>query len=183
VVSDLNHGKIFFAACLQILGSIKRKSTILSTIDQRRIAIMPTPNCMNTGKGRDFQIIAAKLLSDHFQVKFDIEQPMPIGNPPKNHKFDLVSVDLRFIGESKNYSWTEGGNVPSAKMGFINEAVFYLQHLPKDKKRFVVLRRDVDKKHTESIAEYYFRTNKHLLNGVFIIEIDILTCSIKIFEV
>ena len=144
---------------------------------------MPSPNSMNTKKGRDFQKLAAEVLSNHFQVKFSIEHVVPIGNPPKNHKFDLVSEDQYYIGESKNYSWTGTGNIPSAKMGFINEAVFYLQHLPKDKKRFIVLRRDVCEKHGESIAEYYFRTNKHLLNGVFIIEIDALTRDIKIIEV
>jgi hypothetical protein len=35
------------------------------------------------------------------------------------------------------------------------------------------MRRDVDAKHTESLAEYYYRTNRHLLNGVFLIEIDL----------
>jgi hypothetical protein len=144
---------------------------------------MPAPNNMNTGKGRDFQKIAAELLGVYFHVKFDVEHTMPIGTPPKNHRFDLVSEDQQYIGESKNYSWTVGGNVPSAKMGFINEAAFYLQQLPKEKKRFVVLRRDVDKKHTESLAEYYFRTNKHLLNGVLIIEIDVITNEINVLKV
>ena len=136
---------------------------------------MPEPNNMNTGKGKNFQSIAAEVLGYHFQVKFQTEHPIPIGNPPKNHKFDLVSDNGKYVGECKNYSWTEGGNVPSAKMGFINEAVFYLQHLPSDKYRFVVLRRDIDNKHTETLADYYYRTNKHLLNGVFVIEIDVLT--------
>lgn len=143
---------------------------------------MPAPYSLNTEKGRDFQKLAVVMLGDQFRVRFNIEQPIPIGNPPKNHKFDLVSEDQQYIGESKNYSWTEGGNVPSAKLGFINEAVFYLQHVNKDKKRFIVMRRDVDDKHSESLAEYYFRTYKHLLNGVFIIEIDVLTKSMKIFK-
>ena len=140
---------------------------------------MPTPNSMNTAKGRDFQTKAAEILARHFKVGFRTEYPVPIGNPSKEHKFDLVSDDLYYIGESKNYSWTEGGNVPSAKMGFLNEAVFYLQHLPKDKKRFVVMRKDIDTKHTESLAEYYYRTNRHLLNGVLIFEIDVITETIR----
>lgn len=142
---------------------------------------MPTPNSMNTGKGRDFQKLAALIIGDYFGVRFTLEQPIPIGIPPKNHKFDLVSEDQQYIGESKNLSWTEGGNIPSAKMESINEAVFYLQHIPKDKKRFVVMRRDIDDKHSESLAEYYFRIDKHLLNGVLIIEIDVPTKSIKMF--
>ncbi len=67
------------------------------------------------------------------------------------------------------------GNVPSAKISYINEAVFFLQHLSKEKKRFVVLRRDINSRHTKSLAEYYYRTNKHLLNDVYIIEIDLIT--------
>lgn len=140
---------------------------------------MPAPNSLNTGKGRDFQTMAAEVLSQYFKVGFQIEHPFPIGNPPKDHKFDLVSDDLQYVGESKNYSWTEGGNVPSAKMGFINEAVFYLQHLPGNKKRFVVMRRDVDEKHKESLADFYYRTNRHLLNGVFIVEIDVTTKTVR----
>ena len=140
---------------------------------------MPASNSLNTGKGRDFQILAVEVLSQYFNVGFRIEHPIPIGNPPKDHKFDLVSDDLQYIGESKNYSWTEGGNIPSAKMGFINEAVFYLQHLPSDKKRFVVMRRDVNEKHKETLADYYYRTNRHLLNGVFIIEIDTTTNAVR----
>lgn len=141
---------------------------------------MPEPNNMNTGKGKNFQSIAAEVLGYHFQVKFQTEYPIPIGNPPKNHKFDLVSENGKYIGECKNYSWTEGGNVPSAKMGFINEAVFYLQHISSDKFRFVALRRDIDNNRIETLADYYYRMNKHLLNGVFVIEIDILTKSVRI---
>ena len=88
-----------------------------------------------------------------------------------------------YIGECKNYSWTEGGNVPSAKMGFMNEAVFYLQHIARDKNRFVVLRKNVNQKRGETIAEYYFRANKHLLNGVFVIEIDDITGVVREFRV
>ena len=143
---------------------------------------MPDPNSMNTGKGKDFQRIAAKLLSRYFKIDFQIEYSIPIGNPPKDHRFDLVSENRMYIGECKNYSWTEGGNVPSAKMAFVNEAVFYLQHLSTDKKKFVVMRRDFDKKRAETLSDYYYRTYKHLLDDVFIIEIDVLSESIRLLE-
>jgi hypothetical protein len=97
---------------------------------------MPLPHCENAAKGKKFQSLAANVLSQHFGTEFLTEKEFPIGHPPKLHKFDLVSSDLRFVGESKNYSWTETGNISSAKMGFINEAVFYLHHLPSDKQRF-----------------------------------------------
>lgn len=141
---------------------------------------MPEPNSENTGKGKFFQTLSAELLGQHFRIRFQIEHSIPIGNPPKNHKFDLVSDNGLYIGECKNYSWTEGGNVPSAKMGFINEAVFYLQHIPSDRFRFVVLRRDLSNNRIEPLADYYYRMNKHLLNGVFVIEIDVLTQSVRV---
>ena len=104
---------------------------------------MPSDNRLNTGKGRSFQEQVAVLLSNHFGVTFRLDYPIPIGNPPKTHRFDLVSTDSRYAGECKNYSWTESGNVPSAKMGFVNEALFSLSLLPSDTFRFVVMRKDV----------------------------------------
>jgi hypothetical protein len=140
---------------------------------------MPEPNSRNTAKGREFQRTAAQVLGRHFNINFQVDYPIPIGNPAKDHKFDMVSEDRKYIGESKNYSWTETGNVPSAKMGFINEAVFYLQHLPSDRRRFIVMRKDIRQTTNESLAEYYFRTYRHLLNGVSIVEIDIATGAVR----
>jgi hypothetical protein len=87
---------------------------------------MSDENRLNLGKGKRFQERVAELLSRHFQVRFELDCPLAIGNPPKEHKFDLVSSDVRYVGECKNYTWTKTGNVPSAKMGFVNEAVLYL---------------------------------------------------------
>ncbi len=87
-------------------------------------------NSLNTGKGRSFQELSSRMISRHFDTTFGLDVSIPIGNPPKEHRFDLVSKDVRYVGECKNYSWTETGNMPSAKMGFVNEAVFYLTFLP-----------------------------------------------------
>jgi hypothetical protein len=124
-------------------------------------------------KGRLFQIRAAKALSQHFGVKFQLDHPIPIGTPPKEHQFDLVSVDSRYVGECKNYSWTKTGRVPSAKLSMVNEAVFYLSFLPPETVKFVVMRKTTHAKQLyESLAEYYHRTRYHLLNGVLIFEMD-----------
>jgi len=119
-------------------------------------------NSRNPSKGKQFQIISGQMLSKRFSVDFQLEYPILIGNPPKEHKFDLASFDQKYVGECKNYSWTKTGNVPSAKMGFTNEAVFYLSFLPKEKYRFVIMRKDIHPKRSETLAEYYYRTNKHL---------------------
>jgi len=115
-------------------------------------------------------------------VEFVIEQRIAIGNPPKEHKFDLASVEGKFVVESKNHSWTEGDNVPRAKMGFVNEAVFYLQHIPSNIYRFVVMRRDYNQRRNLTLAEYYYRRYHHLLNGVLILEIDVDAQEVRIVK-
>lgn len=140
---------------------------------------MPPGNNQNPARGREFEALSSTLLTAFFGVQFHNGYAIEIGDPPKKHRFDLVSTDLSIIGECKNYSWTETGNIPSAKMAFLNEAVFYLQHLKNTQNRFLVLRKDMHERHVETLAEYYYRINRHLLNGVFIIEIDIATNSVK----
>lgn len=147
-----------------------------------KVTRVPTENSLNPSKGRQFQEKAAELFSGRFQVEFWLDHPIAIGNPPKDHRFDLVSPDLRYVGECKNYSWTKSGNVPSAKMGFVNEAVFYLSFLPRDTFRFVVMRRDIHQKRGETLADYYWRTYRHLLQGVLIFEIDLGNETIRMVE-
>jgi hypothetical protein len=133
---------------------------------------VPWDNSLNPGKGRDFQAVAAKLLTAKLGVSFHLDYPLAIGHPPKLHKFDFVSEDLRYVGECKNYSWTETGNVPSAKTAFLNEAVLYLSHVPADKIKFLVMRLDRHDRKKETLVEYYLRTYKHLLGGLTLYEID-----------
>jgi len=59
------------------------------------------------------------------------------------------------------------------KMGFVNEAVFYLSFLPSKTLRFVAIRKAIHQNRNEKLADYYYRTYKHLLTGVYIIEVDI----------
>ncbi len=140
---------------------------------------MAYDNSLNPSKGRAFQNLAAEILTNHFKVDFQLDYPIPIGDPPKDHRFDLVSKDTRYVGECKNYSWTESGNIPSAKMGFVNEAVFYLTYIPPKIERFIVMRRDTHPKRNESLVDYYYRTYRHLLNDIFIIEIDVETGNLR----
>lgn len=52
---------------------------------------MRTPN--HTDAGRACQTLAAELLGQRFGVDFLTEQARPIGQPPKAHRFDLVSTN------------------------------------------------------------------------------------------
>ncbi len=139
---------------------------------------MPLPNSSNPKKGRDFEEVVAKLLGKRYKTSFK-ERSIDIGNPPKAHNFDLVSEDGNIIVECKNYSWTESGNVPSAKMSFLNEAVLYLSHAPQNKKNIIVLRKDEHPDRKESLAEYYVRTYYHLLDDVNVMELDVDNMTLK----
>ncbi len=144
---------------------------------------MPWDNALNTGKGRDFQTLAAELIGERLGVRFLQDEPISIGRPAKLHKFDLISEDRQHVGECKNYAWTETGNMPSAKMAFLNEAVLYLSHVSSDVHKFIVLRLDRHARRNETLVAYYLRTYRHLLDGLTIYEIDVPTRNVEEHEV
>jgi hypothetical protein len=97
-------------------------------------------NSENPIVGRNFEIAVKKWFEEKYKVAFQENHGLKIGDPPKYHRFDLVSKDKKIAVECKCYTWTETGNVPSAKMGFANEAVFYLSFL-KDTETFLVMKK------------------------------------------
>jgi hypothetical protein len=132
---------------------------------------MTSDNKINPAKGRLFQEQVRQALTTCYGVEFLMDHPIAIGHPAKKHRFNLVSVDYKYIVECKNYSWTNTGNVPSAKMAFCNQAILHLSYMPRSAKKLLVMRKATHPKRQETIAEYYKRINK-LLNEVIIIEFD-----------
>ena len=53
----------------------------------------------------------------------------------KPHRFDLATREHDIVGECKAFTWTEGGNIPSAKISTLKEAVSYLGTLPGQTRR------------------------------------------------
>ena len=72
------------------------------------------------------------------------------------------------------------GNVPSAKMGFVNEAAFYLSFLPDGIEKDIVMAKAIHPRRNETLAEYYFRTNRHLLGAIRVLEYDINTNEMRL---
>jgi hypothetical protein len=140
---------------------------------------MSPENSLNPGKGRTFQEAAREMLSKYFKCELHCDHPIRIGNPTKIHEFDLASSDLKYVGECKNYSWTRTGNIPSAKMAFLNEALLYLSHLSPQGVRFIVMRRDSHAKRPETLADYYSRTYRHFLSEIQLLEIDLESETIR----
>lgn len=129
-------------------------------------------NSDNPKKGRIFQQQVRDWFQTHYSAVFELEKKIPIGNPPKEHKFDIVDTAQSIAIECKRYTWTETGNVPSAKMGFTNEAAFYLSFLPNSYEKFIVMLKAYLPKRNESLAEYYYRMNRHLLGKIKVAEYD-----------
>lgn len=129
-------------------------------------------NSENPRVGRDFQLAVQVCLQNELQVPFQQEKKIAIGCPAKLHSFDLASADGRIVIECKCFTWTETGNIPSAKMRAANEAVFYLSFLPEHIDKSLVMLRATHPKRKETLAEYYFRTNRHLLGNINVYEYD-----------
>ena len=125
-------------------------------------------NSENPRIGREFQEATARLLADYYGVGFDIEIPMPIGNPPKLHRFDCVSLDRKIAVECKCYTWTQTGNIPSAKLAFLNQSVLYASLLPEGVLSVIAMLKSRHQRRSETLAQYYhpiFQTVEQIGKG------------------
>lgn len=57
-------------------------------------------------------------------------------------------------------------------MGFTNEAAFYLSFLPDNFEKYNVMLRSCHSKRNERLAEYCYRTNRHLIGSTKVAEFD-----------
>lgn len=128
----------------------------------------------NPERGRAFRDVARPILERTLGVRFSPEVSLPVGRPPKDHKFDLVSADRTWILECKNLAWRENGGVPQAKITSISEAVAGLmQYAHQPCRRALVLSRATHPRRRETLAEYYVRLHAHnLAAAVGVAEID-----------
>lgn len=131
-----------------------------------------TSNSENPKVGKQFQIAVKDWFETNTHMKFELECQIAIGKPAKLHRFDIAETAKKTVIECKCYTWTESGNVPSAKMGFTNEAAFYLSFLPVSIDKVIVMVKSTHPEHNETLADYYFRTNRHLLGDISIMEYD-----------
>lgn len=133
---------------------------------------MANTNSENPRVGRVFQEKVQLLLKEKFQTTFDQEVSIAIGSPPKPHKFDLANKNHSIVAECKSYTWTDSGNVPSAKLMGLDEAVFYFSFLPSETTKILCMKCATYKGKSETLAEYYVRVHGHLLRDVFVYEIS-----------
>ena len=127
----------------------------------------------NAGVGRLFE----ERVRDFFLKQgIDLKSgfAVPIGaaaDRKKLHKFDLGSDNPPILVECKSHTWTQGGNMPSAKMTVWNEAMLYFLLAPAEfRKILFVLKHE---RTGQSLAAYYLLTHGHLIpGGVEVWELD-----------
>jgi hypothetical protein len=126
----------------------------------------------NTQVGRDFEE-AARLFFATTNIALQSGFSEKVGYKiKKSHKFDLGSKEPPILVECKSYTWTSGGNSPSAKIRGLNEVMLLFSLAPKRYRKilFVLkhLRKDV------SLASHYIKTQGHLIGpGIEIWEFDL----------
>ena len=117
----------------------------------------------NADVGRDFESKIQKYFAEQ-KLPLTAGIMVPIGiNGKKNHSFDLGNEERRILIECKAHKWTEGGNVPSAKLTVWNEAMYFFHAAPPSYKKILVVLKDFSSKRNETLAAYYIRTYSHLI--------------------
>ena len=127
----------------------------------------------NFQQGRDFQELVGAALAREVGEAFDLEVDLPIGTPPKPHRFDLASRSRRIVCECKAYTWTESGNVPSAKITHLREAVTYLTQLPEQTTRILAVKHAAHATKSETLGEYFVRLNQTILGSTLVLEVGV----------
>jgi hypothetical protein len=126
----------------------------------------------NTAKGKAFQNRARAALEALLGETLDAEVPIPIGIPPRSHKFDIASRDRTIVCECKAFAWTTGGNIPSAKITTLREAATYMNGLARGTQVLLIMQRDLHPIRQETLADYFVRLNNHLIASLCVMELD-----------
>ena len=146
------------------------------------IGIVSNTNSENPRIGREFQEKVKEWFEINEQLRFELEHPILIGVPAKPHKFDIVDESENIVIECKAYTYTSTGNIPSAKLTTLNEAVFYFSFLPSQTQKILVMAYATHPKRKETLAEYYIRINEHLLGDVKVWEFNPDVCEMRMIK-
>lgn len=117
----------------------------------------------NSQVGREFEE-KAQAFFETKRVRLTPGFSIEIGvNERKEHAFDLGDGASKVLVECKAHKWTEGGNVPSAKIIAWNQAMYFFHVAPSGYRKIMFVLRDFSRKRNETLGEYYLRTNFHLI--------------------
>jgi hypothetical protein len=128
----------------------------------------------NSDVGRKFEQ-AARAFFEVTGVPLKPDFSVPVGYLKKKlHKFDLGSENPPILVECKSYTWTSGGNSPSAKIRSMNEVMLLFSVAPAHYRKILFVLRHLRK--NISLAAHYVATQGHLVGpGIEIWDFDIDT--------
>ena len=117
----------------------------------------------NAHVGRDFEnAIQCYFANNNLSLNANVSVQIGI-NGKKHHCFDLGNEENKILVECKAHKWTEGGNVPSAKLTVWNEAMYFFFAAPPGYRILLVVLYDYSAKRKETLGAYYIRTYSHLI--------------------
>jgi hypothetical protein len=115
----------------------------------------------NTHAGREFED-AARLFWMETGIRLQPNFAVPVGHVVKKlHRFDLGSDDPPMLVECKSYTWTSGGNSPSAKIRGMNEVMLHFAVAPPQYRKVLFILRHL--KGQLSLGAHYIKTQGHLI--------------------
>ena len=125
----------------------------------------------NSHAGREFEQ-AARAFFAATGVPLSPDFSVPVGHLKKKlHKFDLGSEEPPILIVCKSYTWTSGGNSPSAKIRGMNEVMLLFSIAPVRYRKILFLLRHFRKE--VSLAEHYIKNQGHLVGpGIEIWDFD-----------
>lgn len=125
----------------------------------------------NSHVGRDFEESARAFFQSN-GLDLDPGFPAFVGfRKTKEHRFDLGCSDPAVLVECKSYTWTTGGNSPSAKIRSLNEAMLLFSAAPQHYRKILIMLKHLHR--GVSLAEHYIKNQAHLIiPGVEIWELD-----------
>jgi hypothetical protein len=129
----------------------------------------------NAHAGREFEADALTYFTEKEGLKLfsSFEVSLGASGLRKRHRFDFGSNSPSILIECKSHNWTESGNMPSAKITVWNEAMYYFHLAPDHYKKILFVLEARHDRQLETLAEYYVRTNGHLIpKGVAIMEFN-----------
>ncbi len=126
-----------------------------------------------------FEKQCQKIVTDHFRVPFERQVRIKIGDPPKAHKFNLVSHQRGTIIECKNYQWRKNGDPPNGKITELKSVVLYSLFVEFQCEKIIMMAKSTHPKRNETLAEYFVRLHGHLLHDTEVWEVDKETNTIE----
>lgn len=118
----------------------------------------------NAHVGNEFEEVARAVFAEHgITLSRSFGVPVGVGRTKKLRRFDLGSENPPVLLECKSHTWTQGGNIPSAKITVWNESMYYFHVAPSGFRKVLFVLKDRCAGRMETLASYYLRNYRHLV--------------------